>query len=183
MKPDRPILIALLLFTFLTIATSAAAATITATSTQLNAEQNLWQMDYTVDGLDTAITNGFTIYFDYKDYENITLTSGLSGWDTWVSDPDSILDAEQEPGILDAAAEYNSGVMSVNFSITFNWLGNSVPADQDFELYLSYTDGNGSEIFNIVSSGMVSQVPVPASFLLLVSGLSGICFIRNRKMN
>lgn len=179
MKTAKHIFTIWALFSLLTVAAPAGAATITFVSTELDAAKSLWQIDYTINGLETSTANGFTVYFDYGDYENITLTSSEAGWDAYVSDPELIY-GTQQPGVLDAMTEYGSGLLSAGFSITINWLGDGVPPSQEFELYLDYIDGEGSEVFNVASTGTTSPVPVPGSFLILFSGLTGICFLHKK---
>lgn len=170
----KSILKVVLCITFLIvfISPSATATIVTSSATQLNTEENLWQIDYSISDYDAATAYGLDIYFDYSDYENITLISTESNWSADVFPPDTII-GEEEDGILDIYTEvYTSGLLSADFSVTVNWLGQGTPSNQTFEIY----DTN----YDVIESGTTSAVPVPGSFLLLFSGLSYLYHLRKK---
>ena len=171
----KSILKVVLCITFLIafISTSAMATIVASSATQLNAEENLWQIDYSISDYDAATAHGLDIYFDYGDYENIVLISSESDWSADVCQPDIILTTEED-GMLDIYTEaYTSGLLSADFTVTVNWFGQGTPSSQAFEIY----DAN----YDVIATGTTSAVPLPGSLLLFFSGLPYLCHLRKKK--
>ncbi len=166
-----------LLLTFPFIATSATAATISFATTVLDTENDLWQIDYKIDDFDATMSSGYEIIFDYGLYENITLTGSSAEWDALILQPD-LIEGVGDDGILDALAPSGTGLMSANFSLTVNWLGDGTPASQEFNLY--HIDGDDYDSYEIVSSGTTSPVPEPSTLMLMFSGLACTVFLRKK---
>ena len=172
MKSAKKIIFGIsLLFTFLFLSSSAMAVTINYSTTELGAGEDLWQIDYTISDYDAAVYAGFDIYFDYGDYENITLISSEADWSPLVIQPELIW-GEEDPGMLDAESIAESGLLTASFSVTVTWLGQGSISSQDFELYASD--------YTVLYSGTATPVPVPSSFALLFSGLAGALVLRKK---
>jgi hypothetical protein len=163
------------LFSLFVISSGASsAANISYSLTDLGSRQ--WQIDYQVTNFDSDVYDNFKIYLDYGQFENLTLVAYSSGWDTFVSEPVTILGSEED-GFLDALVENPSGILTAFFTVQVAYLGTDMPGAQSFELYSS--DNWGTP----VASGTSSPVPVPGALVLMLSGLAGLCTIRRKSGN
>ena len=139
---------------------------------------SVWQYDYMIenDTLTDPIAE-FTIYFPETLYENLVVSSSPLEWDSIVVQPDTGLPADGFFDALSLSTGLAPGASAGLFSVTFNFLGTSSPADQFFDVY----DAN----FNLLDSGTTSPLsPVPElnSFAMLILGLFlviGYSFRRN----
>ena len=154
----------------------AQATTINYTASSLGG--SVWQYDYMIenDTLTDPIAE-FTIYFPETLYENLVVSSSPLEWDSIVVQPDTGLPADGFFDALSLSTGLAPGASAGLFSVTFNFLGTSSPADQFFDVY----DAN----FNLLDSGTTSPLsPVPElnSFAMLILGLFlviGYSFRRN----
>ena len=165
------------LLSLLMIFSSAAmAAGISYSLTDLSSQQeNLWQIDYQVSDFDSDLYDDLVIYFEYGQFESISLIASLSSWDTHVANPDIVFGVEED-GYLDAQVASPGGVLRASFSVQVIYLGDDMPGDQYFELY-------SSSNWETVGSGMTSAVPVPGGFVLMLSGLAGLAACRRQAGN
>lgn len=141
-----------------------------------NLAGNSWEYTYTVtnDTLSSSIEE-FTIYFDYDFYQNLNVTSSVSGWDIIVGEPyvalswDGFYDALGSPGI-------SHGSKMSGFSVSFAWLGTGTPGSQSFDIVnpLDYTTLDSGQTIP------AAPVPEPSTLLLTGAGLAGVGFIGRR---
>lgn len=158
---------------------SASAISIQYTVASLGG--NSYQYNYTVinDGSlpSSADVEGFQVFFDYDDYDNLAVVAAPGPWDALVFQPDAgfLLD-----GVFDALADPGPGIANGNllggFSVSFDWLPGGTPGDQPFEIY----DAND---FSVLESGntTLSPVPVPAAVWLFGSALAGLGALRRQQ--
>jgi hypothetical protein len=130
-----------------------------------NIEGNKWEYSYWVSDYTFNTDFGFTVYFDYGRYENITPVSDSNDWEEISWEPDQSLG----PGVYDALALQDSASLAHPFVVSFNWLAGETPWDyvQDFEVY----DLTNPSQIQIIERGTTTPVPEPGTLLLLGSGL------------
>jgi hypothetical protein len=131
--------------------------------------QDLWQYTYTVSDYSFDMDHGFTVYFDYvlcSDLESPPPAVNAD-WDPIVWQPDLLL---PDDGAYDARALSDGASLSDSFVVSFVWLGSGVPGPQTFEIY--------DPDFNRIELGQTTPVPIPATILLLGSGLCALAGLR-----
>jgi len=97
--------------------------------------EGIWEYSYTVSDYIFDTGFGFTIFFDYGLYENITPTDiWSSDWDIETFDPAIILGFE-DTGFYDALSLVDGAFLADPFTVQFNWLGAGEPGLQLFEVY------------------------------------------------
>ncbi len=153
----------------------AMAATILYKATDLtdvNVGEDLWQYSYTASGYTFDTDIGFTIWFDETLYGAIDpFPSPPNGdWDVVTWDPEPSI---PDPGAYDALALVDGASLADPFEVSFVWLGSGTPGLQDFDIY----DGTN---FSIIDLGQTTPIPVPATILLLGSGVFGVAVLRRK---
>jgi hypothetical protein len=150
---------------------AASATTIYYSATDIadtTTGEDLWQYNYSVTDNTFAAFDGFTIWFDYGLFENINPVTASFDWDPVTWQPENILGFGDD-GAYDALALVDNPDLSVDFTVSFAWLGGPEgPGAQFFDVY----DGN----YDIIESGMTvaapvtSSVPEPSTLMLLGIG-------------
>nr|WP_319393938.1 hypothetical protein [uncultured Desulfobacter sp.] len=118
--------------------------------------------------------SAFDILFDHETYSGLSLVSADTiNWDgdTDVWQPDNVL-GEEEDGTLDALAQVISDSLTGSFTVTFIYTGEALPGVQDVQ----YFDTD----WNVTATGQTSAVPVPGSFIVLFSGIAGLCALKRK---
>lgn len=143
---------------------------------------NRWQYDYTVinDGSlpGSADIEGFQIFFDYNNTENLDVVGGPAGWDLVRFQPEADLFLD---GVFDGLAVPGPGIPQgislAGFSIAFDWLSSGTPGSQPFEIY-------AASGFSVLETGGVTSsaaaVPAPSGLWLLGTAMAGLGVFRNR---
>ena len=159
---------ALIMGLLCSIGTNASAITISYTTQDLGG--NTWEYSYFVDDYTPIADHGFTIYFDYGLYQDITPISASADWDMLAWDSDLIF-GFPEPGAYDALALVDGASLVDPFKVEFTWLGGSAGAGNQY--FETYDSG-----WNILESGNTAPasapVPEPATFMLIGTGLIGM---------
>ncbi len=137
-----------------------------------------WQYDWTVtNSADLGVDplEGFTIYFDYDNYNNLVVEGDLADWDELVFQRDSFFDTNnilnKLDGIYDAMAlgsGLNVGQSQSGFSCSFDWLGTGTPGSQYYEIY-------DPDDFSVLADGYTQPcttnvIPAPAALILALIG-------------
>lgn len=127
--------------------------------------QQLWRYDYTIVGFSFLQNQGFSIYCNALQYEDLQnpQPSASSSWSLITVQPDTVL---SQPGYVDGQASVNSPPLSQTFSVDFIWLGEGTPGSQPFDLY-------NSDFSTRYSGFTVAAVPEPAASYLMGLGLAG----------
>jgi hypothetical protein len=161
--------VALLLATIALVPTTHAT-TVTYAPTDISG--STWQYHYSITNNTQPSNIGeFTVFFTLGQYSNLSVQASPGNWSSIVAQPDPNLPAD---GFFDSQA-LDSGLVpgksQSGFAVQFTWLGSGTP---------------GSQLFNIVdpktfatleagsTTAATSPVPLPASLLLLMSGLLGM---------
>ena len=123
---------------------------------------NRWEYVYTVENI--SLTQGieeFTIWFDFGDYDNLTVTTPETPpeWDQIVWQIEPVL---EDPGGYDALAtnlNIEIGESLTGFSVSFDWQPETgVPGSQYYEII-------NPDTFETIEDGYT--VPEPATVLLI----------------
>ncbi len=167
------ILKTLAIFCSLVTTNFAFAVTISYEATDLEditAGNDLWQYAYTVRNHSFDSDNGFSIYFDAQTYSDLQdpAPSVNTDWSILVFQPDSSL---PDDGAYDAFALTEGASLVEKFVLNFIWNGDERPGSQAYDLYNPTFDIVASELTEPLLS---TVVPVPASIILMVSGLLGL---------
>ena len=140
--------------------------------------QDTWQYEYTVTDNTFNADEGFTIWFDYGLYDNITPEINSADWDVISWNPDLIFGTSDD-GAYDALALADGASLADTFTVSCTWLGGSDgPGTQYFDIYDSS--------YNVIESGMTAQnapVPEPSTMLLMSTGLLGLIGTYRKKKN
>ena len=154
----------------LLLSAAHAQAGISYTRDQLDSIR--WEYTYDVknDLLTTPIEE-FSIYFNHGQYQDLQVTSPLSGWSEIAINPDIILGSPQ-PGFYDAltlGSGIAPGANQGGFSVSFDWLGIGLPGNQAFDLL----DPTTFETIGFGETQLTSVpiVPEPSAVLLMATGL------------
>lgn len=135
---------------------------------------NIWEYTYTLGDFSPNENDGFTIYFDYGLYENLTVGTVLDGWDAIAWDPDDIY-GWPDDGAFDAIALEDDATTDQSFTVSFNWLGAAeVPGEQYFEIYNDDPFSGFSIIETGITQAQATSVPEPMTFSLLFLGIFGL---------
>jgi hypothetical protein len=131
-----------------------------------------WAVDLSVrnDGAQPAFA-GFSVYFDWALFSNLTLAASPAGWDSIVLQPDLALPAD---GLFDSFAITSSDLPAVGetqggFRVTFDWAGAGAGPGR-----LRYTINDAN--FNVLADGLT--VPEPTSALLAALALGALALSR-----
>lgn len=140
----------------------------------VNPGEDLWQYRYSVDGPSFLTDQGFDIFFRFEDaFFNGSLDSAPTppnpDWDMFTIQPEPALPLPHD-GFLEAYALQDNPDLSNWFIINFIWSGTGTPGAQPFDIIDSD--------FSILESGMTTLVPIPAAWLLM---LSGLYFLKRRR--
>jgi len=155
------------------------ASTITFTASDLTDTtpgKDLWQYSYVVSDHVFAADTGFTIYFDYRFFEDLVAGPSPAGWDLLVAQPNPAL---PDDGFFDALASSNPASLSDPFLVSFVWSGTGAPASQRFEVYTLPVQGG----IDIVEEGRTtsSVIPEPGTIFLLGVGVLGLVAAKRRR--
>lgn len=158
----------------LLLVNSAFADTIFFTVENLGGNQ--WEYNYTLENTGADPLEAFSIFFDFRDYENLAVTGSPADWDSIVLQPDlglpddGIFDSLSFGGLLDP------GDILGGFSVAFDFLGVGVPGEQFFEFYDPLD-------FSVVIDGAseAAVVPEPGTLALMLSGLLFLAFRLRRE--
>ena len=123
----------------------------------------MWEYRYTVSGLALTANQGFTIFFDLNLYTLLQNPPPFvnADWDPITVQPDLALNSN---GFYDALALRNNPSLVDPFKVRFVWLGTGTPGAQPYTVH--DTD------FSTISQGQTTNVPEPASLVLLLAAAS-----------
>lgn len=136
--------------------------------------QDLWEYSYFLNGFTFQTNQGFSIFFDYQTFANLTNArpSLNPGWSIIAVQPDVFLHGD---GFLDGMAQINSPAYTGPFQVVVTWKGQGTPGAQLFNTY-------SLNPFTTTSTGTTTNVPEPQSILLTSLGLLllvGVKSLRN----
>ncbi len=132
-----------------------------------------WQYTYNVKNINLpAGIEELTIWFDYGLYDNLLIETQeplASAWDELAIQPEPLLGDDGFYDALSLSAPIFTGESIKGFSVSFDWLGQGLPASQFYEIINPAT-------FQTIDSGFTT--PEPSTLLLL--GL-GFLFLHNQR--
>lgn len=140
---------------------------------------NRYQYNYTINNELAQPLDAFLIFFDFAQYDNISLESADAGWDPLFLQTDA---ASGFDGMLDAmslSTPIDPGQSLAGFSVSFDWLGGAVFGGQSFLFYDSVSFDTLLEGTTLLTA--VSQVPAPGTLFLFVLGFLGLAVQRRTK--
>lgn len=156
-------------------APSLAGATVIDVTSE-NLSGNTYRYDFSLEN--DTLAQGIeevSVFFDLLLYDNLRDAVAPSGWDPLVVQSDPILAAD---GFVDLLALFAPVALgeTLEFSVTFDFLGATRPGDLLFQVLDPFT-------FEVIDEGttrMATAVPAPSSMALL--GLAaGLVFARGRR--
>lgn len=154
----------------------ASAFMITADLTRLDATGSQWQADFMVTDATFQAGEGFDIFFNYGDYENLQSNPAPADWEVYSWDPEEIF-GFGDPGVFGAIALTDSTSLDNPFSIQFDWLGNGGLPELNYEYF--------NADFEVLGSGAVSAqvgtVALPGTLALLGAALPLLAGLRRRR--
>lgn len=129
---------------------------------------DVWRYDYVIENntLSDPIAE-FTVYFPESLYQNLVVVSSPIDWDSIVVQPDPALPADGFFDALSLSSGLMPGALDGVFSVSFTYLGSSIPGIQPFNVY--------DNSFNLLDSGFTlpaSPVPEPDTFVMMMLGLA-----------
>jgi hypothetical protein len=143
-----------------------------------NISGNVWSYTYTVDSTSFTANEAFTVFFTQGLYSNLQdPPPSPGGWSVFSTQPDATLLTD---GLYTALALNDRASLTGSFTITFDYLGRGTPGSQGFSI--DQFDANGF-LLNTVTTGVTTpftQVPEPATGLLLLVGLAAASRLRKR---
>lgn len=153
---------------------AAHASTITYTATDVGG--STWQYDYSLtNNSEPSDIGEFTTFFTLSQYSNLSVESSPGNWSSIVAQPDPGLPAD---GFFDGQAldaGLAPGQTQGGFAVRFTWLGQGAPGAQTFNIVDPST-------FATLEAGTTTLVtPLPASFLLMLSGMAGLALCARRR--
>lgn len=153
----------------------ASASMMTADLTRLDSGTQ-WQADFTISDALFRIGEGFDIFFNYGDYENLEPTAAPADWDVYSWDPELIFE-HGDPGVFGTIALVDGASLNTPFSIQFDWLGSGVLPEFNYEYF--------NADFEVLGSGTVSSqvgtVALPGTLALLGAALPLMAGLRRRR--
>ena len=133
-----------------------------------------WQYTYEVKNINLPSgIEEFTIWFDYGLYENILIETKeplALEWDELVIQPEPLLGDDGFYDALSLSGPIFTGESIKGFAVSFDWLGQDLPASQFYEIINPAT-------FETIDSGFTT--PEPSTLLLL--GLGFLFLHKQRK--
>lgn len=145
-----------------------------------NVSGNTWEYDFTLTTVaPLAPNNGFSVYFDVGEAENLTPISNPPDWSVLTIEPGSFIGDSR--GFYDALSQNGlaAGVSLSGFILQLDWLlGSPLDDEPAFEIYaLNVADGS----LTTLESGTASVVPLPAALWLFVSAIAGLFAFGRRR--
>lgn len=145
---------------------------------ETNLGASLWRYDYTLyNTSDPIIDLGYDLYYvaiEFAPAATFTLLSLPTGWDkntgSGFAEAFSI-----NPGTPPIGKDIAPGTSLTGFSFQFDYQAGNLP-------FLAYLTNPNDPSNPIPFSGNTAPVPLPATFILLASGLVGLGFLRGRKL-
>ena len=177
-KARGAVLVAGILFMTAIFPALSGATTITFTASDLTDTtpgEDLWQYSYLVSDHVFPADTGFTIYFDYRSFDDLAIGPIPAGWDLLVAQPNPAL---PDDGFFDALASSNPASLSDPFLVSFVWSGTGAPASQRFEVYTLPAQGGIDIVEEGRTTSSFSAIPEPGTILLVGAGLLGLAAAR-----
>lgn len=143
---------------------------------------NEWEYSYSLHNNLAEDISEFTIYFDRNFYSHIVATATPPGWDSITIQPDNNIPAN---GFFDSLALLNGispGQQLSGFSVRFNYLANSTPGTQFFEILNSNFDVIDSGTTKLFRNPDTASVPEPNMFFTFFLGVIFLLLIRLIKL-
>lgn len=139
-----------------------------------NVAGSRWQVDYSIsnDTLSQPIEQ-LTIFFPVDFASNLAITSGVSGWDALVVQPDPQLPDEGFLDVLATAGGLLVGASVSGFSVQFDYLVTGTPGSQRFEVV-------DPRSFAAIDSGFTQVVPLPPTLYALLTACCALV-VRSRR--
>jgi len=168
--------LAFLLTAALILSATAQAAIIQYSATDLadtTPGEDLWRYDYTVSGHTFLQSQFFDIYFDPLLYRALAVEAAPGPeWDAIIlQQPNPANLPPFDRGMFDVAAVVDNPPVPAAFSVSFVFLGPGTPASQPFDIF-GISGGNAALLESGVTTPLVSAVPEPGSFFLILTGMA-----------
>ncbi len=148
-----------------------------------NVSGNTWEYDFTLTTVAPLAQNeGFSVYFDVGEAENLTAISSPQDWSVLTIEPGSFIGDPTSRGFYDALSMngLGAGASLSGFILQLDWLNGSPRDDEpDFEIYALGDDPNTS--LTSLKTGTASVVPIPAALWLFISAIAGLFAFGRRR--